>query len=59
MFNCWYNYGVNKVTKFGVICITVTDEKLSFELELCLISSEPWITAPRHLCMWSGGIVSQ
>lgn len=37
---------------------SVPDEKLGFELELGLVSSHPWVTAPKHLCMWSGGIRS-
>lgn len=35
------------------------NEKLNFELDMALISSQPWITAPKHLCMWSGGIYSK
>ncbi len=38
--------------------ISVPDEKLGFELELGLVSSHPWATAPKHLCMWSGSILS-
>lgn len=38
--------------------ISVPDEKLGFELELGLVSSHPWVTAPKHLCMWSGGTLS-
>lgn len=37
--------------------VSVPDEKLVFELELALVSSQPWVTAPKHLCMWSGGKV--
>ena len=30
-------------------------EKLGFEMELCLVSSQSWVKCPKHLCMWPGG----
>lgn len=30
-------------------------EKLTFELEVALVSSCSWVTVPNHLCMWTGG----
>lgn len=30
-------------------------EKLNFELEVALVSSCSWVTAPNHVCMWAGG----
>ena len=44
-----------KMVCSNCVCNSVPDEKLVFELELALISSQPWVTAPKHLCMWSGG----
>lgn len=41
-----------------IIFVSVPDEKLGFELEVGLVSSHPWVTAPKHLCMWTGGILS-
>ena len=35
--------------------ISVPTEKLVFDLMLALVSSHSWVTAPKHLCMWSGG----
>lgn len=39
------------------ICSLAPSEKLNFELEVALVSSSSWVTAPNHLCMWAGGIV--
>ena len=33
----------------------VAAEKLEFEMEMCLVSSQPWVKCPKHLCMWPGG----
>ena len=31
------------------------DPKLEFEMDLALVSSQPWVKTPKHLCMWNGG----
>ena len=42
----------------SIICVSVPDEKLEFQLELALVSSQAWVMAPKHLCMWSGSKLS-
>ena len=31
-------------------------EKIEFELHLCLVSTESWVVSPKHLALWNGGI---
>ena len=35
------------------------DPKLEFEMDLALVSSQPWVKTPKHLCMWNGGTYVQ
>ena len=30
-------------------------EKIEFELHLCLVSTESWVVSPKHLALWNGG----
>ena len=55
MYACVYVHIVNLWCILCCFYVLVPDEKLDFELELALVSSQPWVTAPKHLCMWSGG----
>ena len=58
-FLCHLNTEDNLPTIYAYIrTISVPDEKLGFELEVGLVSSHPWVTVPKHLCMWSGGTLS-
>ena len=42
----------------SILRVSVPDEKLEFQLELALVSSQAWVMTPKHLCMWSGSKLS-
>ena len=33
-----------------------SESKLSFDLHLALVCSEPWVTAPKHLSLQNAGV---
>ena len=43
---------INNILSF---CSKAPEEKINFEMQMSLSSTESWVMAPKHLVLWNGG----
>lgn len=49
------HYTVEYMYIYVFFLFIAAQEKIKFELHLALVSTESWVTTPKHLALWNGG----